>query len=178
MPVCALCEHPQPTGEACDLCGRPLGASPPGPVASTAPLDDLEPTHHAPVAEPREAFDALEPTAAAPVEVSGPALEALEATGHPAVEEPTLDPFDLVEFELEPTLAEPVPDPAPRGPLLCRYCRAPAVGWERFCQRCGMRLAIPRPAAPAAPLAARCGDCGAALTGPLCPGCGARRPGG
>src|SRR5512134_2157466 len=110
MPVCALCEHQQPAGDTCDVCGRPLAASPPGAVAAPAPLEDLELTHHAPVPEPREALEELEelePTAAGPVEVSAPALDGLVTTGHPAGEGPPPDPFDLVGLEVEPTLAEP-----------------------------------------------------------------------
>jgi hypothetical protein len=175
--VCALCEHQQPAGEACDLCGRPLGPPDAGPAVPAPPLAELELTRHGPVAEPRDALDDLEPTAAARVAVDAAALDGLETTAHAAGEEPPLDPFDLVGLDLEPTRADPVPD-APRGPLVCRYCRAPAVGWERICLRCGMRMPVPRPPARASSSPARCGDCGAALAGPQCPACGARRPGG
>jgi hypothetical protein len=88
------------------------------------------------------------------------------------------DPFDLDPdpLHLEPTHAEPVPDAAPRGPIACRYCRTPATGWEKLCLRCGMRLPLLRPVRRAAiALAAPCGDCGLRSSGPVCPGCGARR---
>lgn len=175
MPACTLCEHQQPDGEGCDVCGQPFAPAARRPVPIT-PLEGLEATHHEAVPEPREALSDLEPTAAAPVEVVEPPLDALEATAHAAGGEPALDPFDLVGLELEPTLAEAVPD-GPRGPLVCRYCRTPAVGWERLCGRCGMRMPVPRATPRASAEARRCGDCGTLLTGgPVCRACGARGP--
>jgi hypothetical protein len=178
MPVCPLCESDTPAADACATCGRPF-ASADRRAPPVAPLAELEPTRHEPVPEPRDRLAELEATAAAPVAVEATgSLADLEVTHHPPAPRPDdgPDPFDLDPLPLEPTHAAPVPDAAPRGPVVCRYCRAPATGWERLCLRCGMRLPVPRPPArEPAGAAEPCRDCGTPSNAPTCPACGARR---
>lgn len=180
MIVCPLCEHPQPAGDTCDVCGRRLEGLA-GEVPRVPPLEGLEPTHHPAAAVPDPTLwpgrlEGLEPTRAEP--------------DAPGVVEPLLD--------LEPTRAAPVevegstfpdleptaagipgdgPTPLPASPT-CRYCRTAARPGERRCARCGMRLplAIP-PAAEGGAAAVRRCACGAPVTGAVCPACGGRIPG-
>ncbi len=178
MIVCPLCEHSQPGGDACDVCGRPLE----GPGAESAPvpvLDGLEPTAHAAaadLAEPR--IEGLEPTALEPAVLATPEpLADLEPTGAAPAEVEILPAPDL-----EPTaLADLGDGPAsPPAEVVCRYCRTPAPRGERRCARCGMRLPVLAALAEdgGADLeAARLCSCGAPVTGALCPACGARRAG-
>ncbi len=178
MIVCPLCEHSQPGGDACEVCGRRLE----GPAAEAAPapaLEGLEPTLH---------------TAAGAV--AAPPLEGLEPTGlEPgavAAAEPFLDleptgaaPVAVVEVapapDLEPTALPSTgdgPTPAPAS-LVCRYCRTPASPGERRCERCGMRLPVLSATAEedgAASETVRC-SCGAPVTGVVCPACGGRLAG-
>lgn len=174
MPVCPVCESSQPQGDACDVCGKPFAAAdrsaPPIPA-----IDGLEPTLHAAVPEPRDSLPDLEPTSARPVTgVAAAAVEGLEPTGHAAVADVAPEPV-----ELEPTHAEKVPDDGARGgPMLCRYCRTPATGWETLCLRCGMRLPVLRLTRRGAPADVRtCADCGAPSPRATCPACGARQKG-
>jgi hypothetical protein len=181
MIACPLCEHLQPAGDACDVCGRAL-ERPDGFDSASPALDGLEPTAQpgvgpvdvAPLAE-------LEPTLLDGRAAPGPAPEPfpdLEATRAPALEvELEADPVP----DLEPTAAAPADPPTPLAASpTCRYCRTPAAPGERRCARCGMRLPVglgarAAPAGEALEAAAvrRC-SCGAPVSGALCPGCGAR----
>jgi hypothetical protein len=177
MIVCPVCEHQQPAGSECEVCGRRLaeglGTDPPVPAleglettvlaggdqaVAVAPIPDLEATHHAPVLALPGSVPDVEPTRAAPVEVLEETVPDLERT--------------------QAGLPDDGPTPLPALPT-CRYCRTPAFPGERLCSRCGMRLPVVAGAAPAAPEAARryC-SCGVPVTGSLCPSCGARNGGG
>lgn len=178
MIVCPLCEHSQPGGDACDVCGRPLE----GPGARPAPvaaLDGLEPTAHADAGDPvAPRLEDLEATALEPAALAASEpLAELEPTGAAPAEVEVVPAPDL-----EPTaLAAPGDGPAPTpAEVVCRYCRTPARRGERRCARCGMRLpvlAAPAEGSGAALDAARRCSCGAPVTGALCPACGARRAG-
>jgi hypothetical protein len=171
MIVCPVCEHPQAQGTECELCGKQLvegSAELPAP----APFEELELTRHGDVDAPADRIAELEPTAlqvGADAAIEPVPLEATRA-----------DPIDVA---VEPTpdverIADGIPDePRTEVPLFvtCRYCRTEAIGGERVCARCGMRL--PDFGAPTqgdeAPVR-QCG-CGAIVRGSLCPACGARR---
>lgn len=176
MIVCPVCEHQQAAGSECEVCGRRL-AEGRGTDAPVAPLEGLELT-------------ALEGAGAA--EAEGEPVPGLEVTSFAATEAPLLT--ELVP-DLEQTRVEPVEitlDDTPDlervqaglpddGPTLlpmvvtCRYCRTEAGPGERLCARCGMRLAVPTPAAPIREAAApRLCSCGTPVTRPRCPACGAR----
>lgn len=172
MIVCPVCEHAQPHGAECEVCGKRLGppssADPP-----VAPVDGLEPTLHARSEAPVATVVELEPTRHA----------AAEHTADPA---PDLEPTAAAPVDVD---VAPAPDvdhaSAPisadaRTPLpaiaVCRYCRTPAAPGERICGRCGMRLPIAATptAAPPAEEGWRC-SCGTLARASLCPTCGARR---
>lgn len=176
MLTCPVCEHAQAQGAECEVCGKKLLHGP-AAIPQVPAIEGFEPTHHSDadsgVAEAAAAaFPDLEPTAQA-VGADAPADPA------PDVDRGRADPVDVA--------AEPVPDlervgdgipddPRTAVPpvVTCRYCRTPALAGERVCARCGMRLPVFDAGAPEEdPLARRCG-CGTAVTGPLCPTCGAR----
>jgi len=172
--TCPVCEHQQPSGSECQVCGRVLEAGR-GTDAPVAPLEGLESTAHAGVAVGAGTIPDLEtthhpPVAAAPV----PAVPDLEPTRAEDVAAPELAPLE----GLEATLA--APDEAPSPPPLtvtCRYCRTEARDGERLCARCGMRLPVleaGRPQEPVTPAAHRCPSCGTPTTGPRCLACGGR----
>ena len=180
--ACPLCEHVQPDGDVCDVCGRPLGR-PADAVAPEPPLDGLEPTALGDPGTPAiMPLEGLEPTFLAAGEPSR--LERAPLEMLPGLE-PTRAPPAEVEVapiaELEPT-AVGVPDDAPT-PLpavaTCRYCRTPALPGERRCGRCGMRLPVieaRRGVRASAPEDVRLCSCGSPVSGALCPTCGARIP--
>jgi hypothetical protein len=140
MVICPVCEHAQAAGDACDVCGRALGAQ----GARALPLDPvegLEPTLHGDVgAVAAELIADLEPTRAAPA-ADAPAGPApwLEDTHHLPVDLAAAD----APVDVEPTLHPAAPSEPPRDPFspeLCRYCRTPAPIGAVFCDRCGMKL--------------------------------------
>jgi hypothetical protein len=174
MIVCPVCEHAQPHGGECEVCGKRLAGPPPpaaaiervegleptgyegGAVAVADPVPGLEPTGHGEVHLVPDLVPDLEATRAAPVDVDAaeiPGVERSGAAGLPADARTVLPAF--------PT---------------CRYCRTPAVPGERVCSRCGMRLPVlSAPGSAAAPAeAVRLCSCGAPRRGPVCPACGAR----
>jgi hypothetical protein len=185
MTTCPVCEHVQPSGDECEVCGRKLALHEPGaqaPGEQAVPrVPGLEPTLHEPGAsapgEPVAPLPDLEPTrleagAPAPAEPGEPWIEGTRAAAVGAI------PPDPVP-DLEHHRAESVPDveELPReGPVFCRYCRTPAAPNDRFCGRCGMRLSRFEPVKMA--LAERgemvCPDCGAMGPGPRCRRCGGR----
>lgn len=183
MIVCPLCEHPQPHGDLCDVCGRRLEV-PAGEVPRVEPIDGLEPTHHAAADElagPR--LEGLEPTV---LEPGGPAPAELGGADPLLELEPTRAAPVEVEVspvpDVEPTstaIAGDVPTPLPAF-TICRYCRTPALPGERRCGRCGMRLAAatsPSGEGAAAAKAPSFCSCGAPVTRAVCPACGGRIPG-
>lgn len=193
MRTCPVCEHSQPTGDECEVCGHreagPLGTA---EASGIPPLPGLEPTQYeaaAPAAAEASAITALpglEPTryedglhedgAPAPSEASsGAAVPGLEPSRADPVGAVAVDPVP----DIERHLAEPLPEDLdlPRGgPTVCRYCRTPAGANDKFCGRCGMRLSRFEPARVAAEERGElvCPDCGAMGQGPRCRRCGAR----
>ncbi|HEX9051036.1 MAG TPA: hypothetical protein VF841_10925 [Anaeromyxobacter sp.] len=172
MIVCPVCEHAQPQGGECEVCGKRLVEGSDG-AAAVARLDGLEPTRAEGVEAPVEPIGALEPTAHAP---------ARDAPAEPVLLERTR--VDPVEVAVEPIpdverIGDTIPEDArTEVPLFvtCRYCRAEAMPGERVCGRCGMRLPDFGGPAPAAEAAGRQCGCGAIVRGGgMCPSCGARR---
>ncbi len=188
MIVCPVCEHAQPDGAECDVCGRRLAEARVGPAAAAPPpasregfeptrlpdapgagafleaAPELEPTRFAPVDAPDLAAVELEPTRAAPVDAAGEEVP-----------------------DLEPTAQAGLPDDGPTPPPYAptgRSCRTPAAEGERVCGRCGMRLPfvdgpllvpLDGPAPEEGPRG--CPSCGVPASGKLCPTCGARLEG-
>lgn len=171
MIVCPVCEHAQPQGAECEVCGKRLlrGAA---AIPAVAPVEGLEPTHHAAVAPGVERVAELEPT------------------HHRAEGEPLHDPTPGVERTGAAPVdvdVDPVPDieriapedggDAPTGVpaiVTCRYCRTAAAPGERVCSRCGMRLPSFAPARDERAQATRLCSCGTPVSGSLCRSCGAR----
>jgi len=170
MIVCPVCEHAQPEGAECDVCGKKLlhGAA---AIPLVPPVDGLEPTRHAGVDAGAERLPDLEPTRHGPADP-------------PADPAPDLDrgraaPVDIAVDaapDIERTDAAIPGDARTAVPAIvtCRYCRTPATQSERVCSRCGMRLPVfERAGGDVATPPRRC-SCGAIVTGPLCAICGAR----
>jgi hypothetical protein len=171
MATCPVCEHVQPAGDECAVCGHKLSG--PGAEATPVePLPDLEPTLQAAVDVPADPVPDLEPTRldAGPGAVSEGLAPWTEATRADPVGAVPADPVPGIERHR----AEAVPDDEPRldplAPVLCRYCRATGMPGDKFCVRCGMRL--PRFEQERGELV--CRDCGAMGQGPRCRRCGAR----
>lgn len=170
MIVCPVCEHPQPQGAECDVCGKKLlhGAA---AIPSVPPVEGLEPTRLAPADVDAEALPGLEPTLHDPADaVHEPAPDLDDGRAGPV--DVSVEPVP----DVERTAAEIPGDAATAVPAFatCRYCRTPALPGERICARCGMRLPVFEPSAAEAPAPSRRCTCGAVVTGPLCPSCGAR----
>jgi hypothetical protein len=169
MLTCPVCEHTQAEGAECEVCGKKLlhGLA---AIPQVPPVEGFEPTRHSDVPAAADPFPDLEPTAQA-------AADAPEDPA-PDLDRGRADPVD-VAGEPVPGLertADAIPDdPRTAVPAIvsCRYCHTPASSGERVCARCGMRLPVYAGAADQGPVARRCG-CGTAVTGPLCPTCGAR----
>jgi predicted amidophosphoribosyltransferase len=178
MVVCPLCEHPQATGEDCEVCGKRLT----GPGVVPLPVEALpgfEPTVAAATgAAYADPMPGLEPTLMAPVDAV--ALPATEV--EPTRMAPVNPPVEVVPG-FEPTEAEPIPGDAPAAlpaVRVCRYCRTPAPPSDVICGGCGMKLPAfgPGPADVAAsgePAPVRCFSCATLNSGPerFCSGCGA-----
>ena len=171
MIVCPVCEHPQAQGTECELCGKRLDEGT-AELPAPAPLEGLEPTRHGDVDAPAERVAELEPTALDVGADAAPEPVPLEATRADPIDV-TVEPAPDVE-----RIADGIPEEAPTEvPLFvtCRYCRTEAIGGERVCARCGMRLPDFGAPPPDDETAARQCGCGAIVRGSLCPACGARR---
>ena len=176
MIVCPVCEHAQPSGAECELCGKrfsagaraaapvvPMegleptlqGAVEVDPFGAGAAIAGLEPTRAAPVDAPEEQTPGLDPTRVAPVDADGEEIPGIERTGQGI-------PGDA-------------PSTLPIAPV-CRYCLTPAVPGERLCSRCGMRLPLidARLVPEGTEGVHLCTNCGALTTRGLCPACGNR----
>lgn len=160
MIVCPVCEHQQAHGESCDNCGKQLVAPRPINIAS-APLPGLETTAipggnanvvDAPLPE-------LEPHHVGAVAAPAEALAGMERTR--VADDPTRTPVRAVHA--------------------CRYC-GNTQRQAGICERCGMKIAVYRPAAPQAedePTILPCPSCGVkGASNSNCISCGAfiRRP--
>jgi hypothetical protein len=157
MIICPLCDHVQPEGTECDVCGRVFPA-PTVDAAPVAPLAELEQTPHA---GGRAAVDVLAlPDLDLTRQKAGPDLPAqvvpdLELTRAGATGEVPVAP--LLELDTGRAQDDGVRTVAPTGAVVCRYCRnVQAQGL--LCDTCGMRLPRARPAATAVAGAKRPGD--------------------
>jgi hypothetical protein len=169
MIVCPVCEHAQPQGAECDVCGRRLLRGAAG-FPGVPPVPGLEPTRHVHADAEVVIVPGLEPTRHAAVEVLPEPAPELEPTRTAPVDVAVAPAPDIER------IGEDVPEDAATSiPIFvtCRYCRTPAAPGERVCGRCGMRLPVFSTAAPAAPAEARC-SCGAPVHGTACPVCGVR----
>src|SRR5512133_3015468 len=133
MIVCPVCEHAQPQGGECEICGKRLVEGPAG-IPAVAPLDGLEPTRIEDVDAGVERIGELEPTAHA---------VARDAPTDPVLIEPTrVDPVKVAVApvpDVERIGDEVAQDAPTEVPLFvtCRYCRTEAMPGERVCARCG-----------------------------------------
>jgi hypothetical protein len=192
MIVCPVCEHAQPSGAECEVCGKLLVAESPfvaaeSPfVAAESPfvvaespfvvslsnhdrLDGLEPTLHVfrQAQDEREREDDRTAAAELLADLEPTAVGAgAGADGGAPTPVPDLVPTALSDLPGDGPTPEPVA-------VLCRYCRSPAMPGERICGHCGMRLPVAALRAPPAAALPRC-RCGLPVSGSVCPGCGAR----
>jgi hypothetical protein len=174
MPTCPVCDHSQPSGDECEVCGkRFVGVASDVPVATTP---GLEPTRFDAVEAPAERVEGLETTA---FEAAGDAPgERMDEALEPRIEGLIVSVTPMPDIERH--LSEPIPDEPdelPRaGPVLCRYCRTAAMPGDKFCGKCGMRLSRYEPVKLAAAERGEmiCNDCGSLGPGPRCRRCGAR----
>jgi hypothetical protein len=179
MIVCPVCEHPQPQGAECDLCGKRLVAGLSEADLAIPTVDGLEPTLRQPADAAEERMPDLEPT----LRGAGDATFAEDPT--PDLEATRAAPVDVDAGpapDLEPTQAG-IPDDGPTlvpEVAVCRYCRTPASPGDRLCARCGVRLPVPFTVASGAgsrdPVQLRVCSCGTTVRpdASLCPSCGAR----
>lgn len=171
MIVCPVCEHAQAQGTDCEVCGKQLLHGAAG-IPEVAPVEGLEPTHHAAVDTGTDFLPELEPTRQARVDAPDePAVDV--DRGREAPVDVTVEPVPDVE-----RVGDGIPADGPTAVpaiVTCRYCRTPAAPGERVCGRCGMRLPVFDRAgdAPPPPAVRRC-SCGAPVSGSICPSCGAR----
>jgi hypothetical protein len=148
MIICPLCDHVQPEGTECEVCGRAFPA-PATDAAPVAPLAELELTLHTGGQAPVEvaALPELDLTR----QKAGPDLPAqvvpdLELTR--AGDTGAVPVAALPELDTGRAQDDGVRTAAPTGAVVCRYCRnVQAEGL--LCDRCGMRLPRARPAASA-----------------------------
>lgn len=175
MAICPLCEHAQATGDECQVCGHKL-TGPGTEIAPVAPLAGLEPTRMEAVEIAAETVPDLEPTRMEAVAVPPEDSSWVDAMRAAPAQEGVADPVPGLEHHR----AEPLPDEGPAldplAPVVCRYCRSTAMPGDRFCSRCGMRLARFEPVRMAGAERGElvCRDCGSLGAGPRCRRCGAR----
>ncbi|QSQ26809.1 hypothetical protein JY651_18655 [Pyxidicoccus parkwayensis] len=148
MIICPVCDHVQPEGTECDVCGRgfPTQAVVAAPVA---PLPELELTPHAGgrVAVQVAVLPELDSTRMkAGPDLPAQVVQDLELTRAPATGAVAV--ALLPELDTGRAEDDGVRTAAPTGAVVCRYCRnTQAEGL--FCDNCGMRLSRARPAATA-----------------------------
>ncbi|MCP3101689.1 hypothetical protein LZ198_22685 [Myxococcus sp. K15C18031901] len=150
MIICPVCDHVQPEGTECDVCGKrfPSDVATAAPVVATLP--ELELTPHS------GGRDAVEAAPLPELDLtrlrSGPDLPAqlvpdLELTQNGATGAVPVE--QLAELDTGRAQDDGVRTAAVVGSVVCRYCRnVQAAGL--LCDNCGMRLPRTRAAAPAA----------------------------
>ncbi|ABF87441.1 conserved domain protein [Myxococcus xanthus DK 1622] len=182
MIICPLCDHVQPEGTECDVCGKRFPAA----VAETAPiatLPELEVTPHAGGRAPVVA--AVLPDLDVTRLRSGPDLPAqvvpdLQLTRARDMGAVPVTPMPELDTGRAPD--DGVRTAAPLGAVVCRYCRiTQAEGL--LCDNCGMRLPRAKPTVAAAPGRPSgdddgwrsCASCHTRVRpGKACPECGTR----
>ncbi len=171
MIVCPVCEHAQPQGVECDVCGKRLvqGAT---AIPFVPPVDGLEPTRHADVDAGEDRLGEIDPTRHAPVDPPADPAPDIEPTRAPPVDVDVEPAPDVERIQGEIPGDGPTPLPAF---VTCRYCRTPALPDERVCGRCGMRLPIADAARDSDAAPSHLCGCGATVRGDRCPSCGSRR---
>ncbi|GHG99819.1 hypothetical protein [Comamonas sp. JC664] len=183
MIICPLCDHVQPEGTECDVCGKrfPLPTADATPIAT---LPELEVTPHAGGRAPVNvaALPDLDLTRVR----SGPDLPVQMVPDLQLTRARDMGPVPvapMAELDTGRAADDGVRTAAPLGAVVCRYCRnTQAAGL--LCDNCGMRLPRVRPAAGAA-VAGRptadddgwraCTSCHTPVRpGKACPECGTR----
>lgn len=148
MIICPVCDHVQPEGTECDVCGRVFPA-PAIVAAPVAPLPELELTPHAGgrVAVEVAVLPELDSTRMkAGPDLPPQVVQDLEATRAAATGAVQVAPMQ--ELDTGRAQDDGVRTAAPVGAVTCRYCRnVQAQGL--LCDNCGMRLPRARPAATA-----------------------------
>ncbi|MCP3144514.1 hypothetical protein [Pyxidicoccus xibeiensis] len=186
MIICPLCDHVQPEGTECDVCGRvfPAQTVDAAPVAQLAELE-LTPHTGGRAAVVVAALPELDLTR----QKAGPDLPAqvvpdLELTRAGVTGAVPVAPMQ--ELDTGRAQDDGVRTAAPVGVVVCRYCRnEQAQGM--LCDRCGMRLPRARVAATAVAGAKRpegdeagwvdCSSCHTPVRpGKACPECFTRAP--
>ncbi|WIG96994.1 hypothetical protein [Myxococcus sp. SDU36] len=150
MIICPLCDHVQPEGTECDVCGKrfPAAVAEPTPVAT---LPELEVTPHAGGRAP--VATAVLPDLDVTRLRSGPDLPAqvvpdLQLTRARDMGAVPVTPMSELDTGRAPD--DGVRTAAPLGAVVCRYCRnTQAAGL--LCDHCGMRLPRVKPTVAAAP---------------------------
>lgn len=182
MIICPVCDHVQPQGTECDVCGRAFPAQAAAPVP-VAPLPELELTPHsggrAPVEAPALPELDLTRLKAGP-DLPAQVVQDLELTR--AADAGAVPVAPMLDLDTGRAEDDGVRTAAPTGSVVCRYCRnVQAQGL--LCDHCGMRLPRARLAAPAAAAKRASGDeawvaCATCHTpvrpGKVCSECGAR----
>jgi hypothetical protein len=168
MIICPVCEHQQAQGDECDNCGKKLQV-PRAAAVAVPTLPELEQTQHlgGRVAVDAPTIPELDQTR----QQAGPDLppqvvQDMETTRAAPVG--TISVEAVPELDTGRAVDDGVRTAAPTGAVMCRYCRnVQAEGV--VCDRCGMRLPRPRPAA--APGAKVTGISADDLTWVPCPKC-------
>jgi len=150
MIICPVCDHVQPEGTECDVCGKRFPSNVASAAPAVAPLPELELTPHAGGRDAVEAptlpeldLTRLRSGPDLPPQVV-PELELTRAAATGAVQVALLPELDTGRAEDDGVRVAPV-----LGSVVCRYCRN--VQAEGFlCDNCGMRLPRTRVVAPVA----------------------------
>ncbi|AEI66859.1 hypothetical protein [Corallococcus macrosporus] len=183
MIICPLCDHVQPEGTECDVCGKRFPAAVAEAATPVATLPELEVTPHA------GGRASVETSAIPDLDLtrlrSGPDLPVQPVPDLQLTRARDLGPVPvapMTELDTGRAADDGVRTAAPLGAVVCRYCRnTQATGL--LCDHCGMRLPRAKPAAAAAPGRPSADDdgwrsCASCHTrvrvGKACPECGTR----
>lgn len=180
--ICPVCEHDQPFGTECDVCGKALGGldglgSPPVAVERVEGLEVTIPEKLGDV--PVQPMGELEASRFARVEVAPDVTPDLVTTAGPQVGEVPVE--RIAELSVDRVPDDGSRTPLPAGPVTCRYCRNVQASGS-LCDRCGMKLPVVivvpdlivgSVLGTAEPVKTRCRSCGAPATaGEKCGDCG------
>jgi hypothetical protein len=176
--VCQVCETQQPNAWDCAACGAALHEKPRHWTIAVPPIEGLEGTRLTDAGNVViERLPGWEPTEQnADAAIPDLPLAGLEHTSfEPAAEVAASAPMPGFESHR----LEPGGPSAPLSALACGACGTPwRPGASAFCERCGLRLSIPRAraGAPSAGTSVACPACGVGnlAIGADCPRCGLR----